>query len=76
MNDDQLTEAIMKKFQIKEISDVPAFFKNKGGEELERCIQQIKCFQGINKNQVARVTRLGRSRIEKIWNKKEPAPNA
>jgi len=76
MNDDQLTEAIMNKFQIKEHSDVPAFFKNKGGEELERCIQQIKNFQGINKTQVARVTRLGRSIVEKFWNKKEPAPNA
>ena len=66
----------MNKFKIKDISDVPNFFKNKGGEELERCIEEIKNIKGINKNQVARVTRLGRSKVDKIWNKIEPVLNA
>ena len=39
-------------------------------------MQEIKKIQGINKNQVARVTRLGRSKVEKIWNKIEPVQNA
>ena len=76
LNDEQLTGAIMNKFKIKDISDVPNFFKNKGGEELERCIEEIKNIKGINKNQVARVTRLGRSKVDKIWNKIEPVLNA
>jgi len=76
LNDDQLIEIIMDKFRISSISDVPKFFKNKGGEELEQCINIIKNIQGINKNQVARVTRLGRSVVERIWRKIEPAPNA
>ena len=75
LNDEQLTEAIMDKFNITNISDVPSFFKSKGGEELERCIQQIGNIQGTNKNQIARVTRLGRRVIERIMCKKEPAPN-
>ena len=75
MNDDQLIEVIMEKFQIKDVKEIPVFFKNKNKDELERCINEIKNIQVINKNQVARVTRLGRRVIERIWNKKEPAPN-
>ena len=76
LNDEQLIEAIMHKFKIENMSDVPIFFKHKREDELERCIQEIKRIQGVNKNQVSRVTRLGRSRVEKIWNKIEPALNA
>jgi len=76
LNDEQLIEIIMDKFRIENISEVPIFFKNIGREELERFIREIKNIQGINKNQVARVTRLGRSVVERIWCKIEPAPNA
>lgn len=76
INDEQLINIIMNKFKIQDVSDVPIFFKNKGGEELEKCIREIRDIQGTNKNQVARVTRLGRRMIEKIWGKTEPALNA
>ena len=76
LNDEQLAEVIMSRLNIQDISDIPTFFKNRAGEELERCLREIKNIQGINKNQVARVTRLGRSRVEKICNKIEPALNA
>lgn len=76
LNDEQLARIIMRKFQIEDISDIPTFFKNIGRDSLEKCILEIKNIQGTNRNQVARVTRLGRSLIEKIWSKKEPAPNA
>ena len=76
LNDGQLIEVIMNRLKIQNIEDVPRFFKNRSGEELERCIQEIKNIQGINKNQVARVTRLGRSKVDKIWNKIEPVLNA
>ena len=66
----------MDRFKIDDIGDVPSFFKYKNNEELESCMKQIKNIQGINKTQVARVTRLGRSKVEKIWNKIEPALNA
>lgn len=71
LNDEQLTNFIMDKFKIEDISEIPIFFKNKGKYELEKCIQEIKKIQGINKNQVVRVTRLGRRIVEKIWNKDE-----
>ena len=76
LNDEQLTKVIMDRFKIDDIGDVPSFFKYKNNEELESCMKQIKNIQGINKTQVARVTRLGRSKVEKIWNKIEPALNA
>lgn len=76
LNDDQLAEAIVRRLKIENISDIPSFFKNRDGEELERCIRDIKHIQGTNKSQVARVTRLGRSRVEKIWDKIEPVLNA
>ena len=75
LNDEQLAEAIVSKLRIEDISDIPSFFKNKDGEELERCIREIKNIQGINRNQVARVTRLGRKRVDKFWDKIEPVPN-
>jgi REP element-mobilizing transposase RayT len=76
MTDEQLTEVIMNRFKINDISELPRFFKYKDEDELKQCMQEIKKIQGINKNQVARVTRLGRSKVEKIWNKIEPALNA
>ena len=72
LNDDQLAEAIVSRLEIEDVSYIPAFFKNRDGEELERCIQEIKSIRGINKNQVARVTRLGRKRVDKFWDKIEP----
>ena len=75
LSDDQLAKAIMSKFEIENVSDLPGFFKNKGGEELEKCIQQLANIQGTNKNQIARITRLGRKVIQRIWDKKEPVPN-
>ena len=75
LNDEQLTEVIIKKFKIENICDVPNFFKINDEEVLEKCIREIKNIPGTNKNQVARVTRLGRKRIEKIWDKIEPALN-
>lgn len=75
LNDTQLSELIMNKFIINDISDIPSFFKNIRGDELENCIQIIKNIQGVNKNQVARVTRLGRKIVERIWDKIEPVPN-
>ena len=76
MTDEQLTEVIMNRFKINDISELPRFFKYKDEDELKQCMQEINKIQGINKNQVARVTRLGRSKVEKILNKIEPALNA
>ena len=75
LNDEHLAEAIVSRLKIEDVSNIPIFFKNMEGEELERCIQEIKSIQGINKNQVARVTRLGRKRVDKFWDKIEPALN-
>ena len=65
----------MSRLKIEDVSNIPKFFKNRDDEILESYIKEIKHIQGINKNQVARVTRLGRSKVDKIWRKIEPALN-
>ena len=69
LKDEQFIEYIMKKFYIKDTSDIPIFFKNRSNEELQRIIKEISNIKGINITQVARVTRLGRRCIEKLWKK-------
>lgn len=67
LTDEQLIQYIMKKFYIKNISDIPLFFKSKNKEGLEKIIKAISNIKGVNITQVARVTRLGRRCIEKAW---------
>ena len=68
LTDDQLAKIIMKKFKIENISDIPIFFKEKNKLKLETYIKEIKYIKGTNKTQVARVIRVGRKIIERIWN--------
>lgn len=66
LTDEQLTNIITHKFKINE-GDISTFFKDKKKEELKDFVKEIKNIQGTNITQVARVIRIGRSRIEKIW---------
>lgn len=67
LTDEQLVDYIMKKNCIKDVSDIPCFFKNKKDEYLEKIIKEIASINGTNITQVARITRLGRRHIEKMW---------
>lgn len=69
LKDEEVLEIIMKMFGIDEVSKVPAFFKNRNKEEKESDIQKIKQIRGTNKTQVARLTRIYRKSVTKIWNK-------
>ena len=67
LSDEKLIDYILKKFYISNVSDIPTFFKKQDKKELERVIKEISNIKGINITQVARITRLGRRRIEKVW---------
>ena len=67
LSDEKLIEYILKKFHITNVSDIPTFFKQQDKKELECVIKEISKIKGINITQVARVTRLGRRFIEKVW---------
>ena len=66
LTDEQLTNIITRKFKINE-GDITTFFKDMKKEELKKYVKEIKDIQGTNITQVARVIRIGRSRIEKMW---------
>lgn len=67
LTDNQLAEGIKKKFKIDSISDIPIFFKDKDEPEIKTYIEEIKKIKGTNKTQVARVIRIGRRMINRIW---------
>ena len=66
--DEDLIKYIMKKFSISKVEEIPSYFKNKTKDELKNIIGEMANIQRINITQVARVTRLGRRFIEKVWN--------
>lgn len=67
LTDEQLLEIIMKRFQIDLISNIPVFFKQQNVLEFEKIVKEMKNIAGTNKTQLARVTRIGRKVIERIW---------
>ena len=67
--DERLIQYIMKKFNIENVDDIPNYFKNKNKKELEKILKEIVNIKGSTITQVARITRLGRRCIEKVWGK-------
>ena len=67
LSDEKLIEYILKKFCITYVSDIQTFFKKQDKKQLESIIKEISSIKGTNITQVARVTRLGRRIIEKLW---------
>lgn len=68
LTDEQLSNIIAKKIGIDETEDVAIFFKNRTKKEIKKDLLCLKNIQGTNLTQISRVIRIGRSRIEKIWN--------
>lgn len=66
LKDEQLANIIINTFNI-DGSDINAFFQKLKKDELKEYIQEIKKIRGTNITQVARVIRIGRSRIENMW---------
>ena len=67
ITDEQVTNIKMQIFDIKDVSEIAIFFKNRTKEEREKDIQRIKLIKGTNKTQVARITRISRWSLSKLW---------
>ena len=69
LTDGQISNIIMRKFDLEDVSQIPYFFKKLTKSELEKSIEKKKSIKGTNKTQLARIIRINRSVIERIWNK-------
>lgn len=69
LTDEDVSNIIIKIFEIKDVSDIPYFFKSLNKTELEEAIQKLKKIKGSNKTQISRIVRITRKVIERIWNK-------
>ena len=65
--DEDLIKIIMIRFGIDDINNVVRFFKNKSQKELIEDLKIIKKIKGARKTQVARVLRINRKIVNKIW---------
>jgi len=68
ITDEELLVIIMKKFKIDNVNQVPFFFKSQNKDELTEIMKRIRKIKGTNKTQVARVIRINRKIVEKMWN--------
>jgi len=69
LTDEDVSNIIMKIFEIKDVCDIPYYFKNLRKTELQEAIQKLKQIQGSNKTQISRIVRITRKVIERIWDK-------
>lgn len=67
LTDEQLVEILIRKFNLKDISEISKMLKFKEKEELKKIFEEIKYIKGTNITQVSRVTRIGRKRLKSIW---------
>ena len=68
LTDAQISNIIMKIFDIKVNGEIAYFFKNLNKSELKEAVEKMKMIKGTNKTQLARIIRINRSVIERIWN--------
>lgn len=68
LTDRQVEDIIAKFFHIHNINQIPYFFKNQDKVLFNESILKLKMIKGTNKTQLARIIRVHRSIIEKIWN--------
>jgi len=69
LTDKEVENIISKIFEIKEVFEIPYFFKNLTKTGLEDAVKKLKEIKGSNKTQIARIIRINRSVIERIWDK-------
>ena len=70
LKDEEVLKIIMKMFDISSVSEVATFFKKRKKEERQKYILKLKLIKGTNKTQVARIIRVYRKTIGKIWDGK------
>lgn len=69
LTDVQISDIIMKIFDIKVASEMAYYFKNLSKTELKEAVDKLKLIKGTNKTQLARIIRINRSVIERMWDK-------
>ena len=67
LTDGEINSILMKMFEIGNVNEIPYYFKNLKREELVKCVERMKMIKGTNKTQLARIIRISRYIIEKIW---------
>lgn len=67
LSDEDLSNIVMKKFDIGDINGISRFFNNMQEKELKEAIEKIKCIKGARKKQVSRLFKIGRRMLEKFW---------
>lgn len=68
LNDEQVANIIIDMFNIDTMSEISTFFKKQTKEQLKENIRKVKRIKGTNKTQIARIIRVSRWTIGKIWN--------
>jgi len=68
LTDTEVSNIILKIFDIKELSEIPYYFKKLDEIELKESIAKMKKIKGTNKTQIARIIRINRKVIENRWN--------
>lgn len=67
LTDEQVGQIIVKIFNIKDVTEIPYFFKDLDKESLSKSIEKLKKIKGTNKTQLARIIRINRHVIERKW---------
>lgn len=67
LSDTQVADILSKFFHIKDVNKIPYFFKNQDKSTLKESILKMKMIKGTNITQLARIIRIHRSLIKKIW---------
>ena len=67
LNDDEVLEIIINKFNLENVPNAINFFKKKDNFELKQYISKIKNIEGISLNQISRIFELDRGRLRRIW---------
>lgn len=60
LSDEEVTEIIMKQFELSSKEEVATFFKLKSLNQRKECVSKLKMISGTNIAQLARITRINR----------------
>lgn len=70
LTDEQVSNIIKNIFDIEATNEIPVYFKNLSKYEVAECIRRMREIRGTNKTQIARVARINRHVVERIWDEK------
>ena len=65
----KVSQIIMQIFGIDNGEEISTFFRNRTKEELRKDVEKIRKIKGTNKTQIARIIRMSRWIMQKVWEK-------